>query len=60
MGDVADASYVTPYPQDIVSGVSETKPPEEENEEVEGESVIVPDNAENGDENLGRNVDVTV
>ena len=58
MGDVADTSHVVPYPQDIVSGVGESEPKAEETE-VENETVIENENTENGDENIGKNIDVT-
>lgn len=62
MGDIADTQYIAPYPHDIVSGVGETDTSEtgEEVEEVEEETVIETENSENGDENLGRHIDVTV
>ena len=62
MGDIADTSYIAPYPQDIVSGIGETDKSAtgEEVEEVEEETVIETENSENGDENIGRHIDVTV
>jgi hypothetical protein len=59
MGDIADTQYIAPYPHDIVSGVGETDT-SETSEEVEEETVIETENSENGDENLGRHIDVTV
>ncbi len=59
MGDIADTSYIRPYPQDIVSDIGETAKSETV-EEVEEETVIETENSENGDENIGRHIDVTV
>ncbi len=61
MGDVAEAYYyIAAYPWDIVTNTYEEDTQVQENVQVETETVIVSESNENGDENLGQNIDVTV
>ena len=61
MGDVAEAYYyIADYPWDIVTNTYEEDTQVQENVQVETETVIVSESNENGDENLGQNIDVTV
>lgn len=61
MGDVAEAYYyIATYPWDIVTNTYEEDTQVQENVQVETETVIVSESNENGDENLGQNIDVTV
>jgi hypothetical protein len=58
MGDIPNASGVMPIPEENVYGIGVAGPPAERPEEPAAEEVIQKENAENGDEAVGRNIDI--
>lgn len=60
MSDMYDVSFIIPFPKEDLYGLGVAGPPTPEEVKEPAERVIERENNENGDENIGRNVDYVV